>query len=97
MTDPQSKPDSSRALIVQLQHKLISLGRDVGDLPPKDIEAAAKSINALIGSLEKAETYLSRHRPPPVGAGLSKASRRDLLQKIKRMVENGILRELDDE
>lgn len=88
---------TSAALIARLQTRLIQIGEELDDLPTKEIEATVKSINALIGSLEKAEVYLSRHRPPPIGGGLSKASRLDLLRKIKRMVENGILRELDDE
>lgn len=91
----QTSPSTD--LIARLQDRLIKIGRDLDDMPPKDIEAAAKSINALISSLEKAETYLSRHSPPPIGGGLSKVSRLELLRKIKRMVDNGVLRELDDE
>ena len=90
------KPLSPADMIARLQGRLIQIGQDLDDLPPKEIEAAAKSINALISSLEKAEGYLSRHSPTPVGGGLSKASRLDLLRKIKRMVDNGVLRELDD-
>ncbi|MEL6688378.1 MAG: hypothetical protein AAFP97_12260, partial [Pseudomonadota bacterium] len=63
---------SSADLIARLQDRLIQIGREVDDLPPKDIEAAAKSINALISSLEKADSYLERHSSPPIGGGLSK-------------------------
>ena len=91
------KTPTSPDLIARLQDRLIQMGQDLDDLPTKDLEAAVKSINALISSIEKAELYLARHSPPPVGGGLSKASRLDLLRKIKRMVDNGVLRELDDE
>jgi hypothetical protein len=89
-------PSDPAALIVQLQAKLIQIGEDIDTLPAKDIEATAKSIQALIASLEKADGYLRLNGTPHVGGGLSAPDRLDLLRRIRRMVENGVLDELDD-
>lgn len=83
-------------IIARLQAKLIALGGAVDTLPAKEIEAAAKSINTLIGSLEKADSYLRLHSPSTAGGELSRLDRLSVLRRIKRMVENGILDELDD-
>ncbi|WP_298913623.1 hypothetical protein [uncultured Algimonas sp.] len=96
MSDTTTPTPDVGDIIGQLQGKLIALGRAVDTLPAKEIEATAKSINLLITSLEKADGYLRRHAPPAPGGGLSAPSRLDLLRRIKRMVENGVLRELDE-
>lgn len=94
--DERLVPSQSAALITQLQSRLLALGQ-TDDLPTSEIERTAKAINQLIVSIEKAETYLSEHSDrPPYGEPLTGERRIVLLRKIKRMVENGILDELDD-
>jgi hypothetical protein len=89
-------PHDSAALIRQLQDKLLALGEDVDTLPPADIEKTAKAISTLISSVEKADAYLQASGAVKPRDGLSEPSRLDLLRKIKRMVDNGVLNELED-
>lgn len=96
---PDVPPDTAQ-VIGQLQTKLLALGRDLADdapLPSAEIEKTAKAINQLIASVERADVYLRSQGQVQPGDGLSPPDRRSLLLKIRRMVENGILRELDDE
>ncbi|MEM7729932.1 MAG: hypothetical protein AAF311_11775 [Pseudomonadota bacterium] len=88
---------SAAELIAKLHAKLVALGAAVDTLPAREIEAAAKSINTLITSVEKADGYLRRHGDGTPGGGLSRPSRLDLLRRIQTMVDNGILKELDNE
>ncbi|GHA99140.1 hypothetical protein GCM10009069_22660 [Algimonas arctica] len=90
-------PRDSAALIRQLQDKLLALGEDVDTLAPADIEKTAKAISTLIGSVEKADAYLQASGAVKPSDGLSEPSRLDLLRKIKRMVDNGVLNELADD
>lgn len=98
MTD-LTTPDPHRAaaLIAQLQDKLLALGRDEGSLPTAEIEKTAKAINVLIASLEKADQFLAeRDETARLGDRLTGPLRQTLLRKIKCMVENGVLGELDE-
>lgn len=92
-----AEPYDSATLIRQLQDKLLALGRDVDTLPSIEIEKTAKAISTLIGSVEKADAYLQASGTVRPSDGLSEPSRLDLLRKIKRMVENGVLNELADD
>jgi hypothetical protein len=98
MTD-LTTPDPHRAaaLIAQLQDRLLALGQDDGSLPTAEIEKTAKAINVLIASLEKADQFLAEcGETARLGDRLTGPSRQTLLRKIKRMVENGVLDELDE-
>lgn len=92
-----SPPYDSADLIEQLQDKLLALGRDIDTLPAADIEKTAKAISTLIAGVEKADAYLQTRGDISYGGGLSEPSRLDLLRKIKRMVDNGVLDELADD
>ena len=97
-TSPPMAPRGSTAaqLIAQLQTRLLALGQ-TDELPTSEIERTAKAINQLIISIEKAETFLSHNSDQPrLGEPLMGERRIRLLRKIKRMVENGVLDELDD-
>lgn len=98
MTDetPSNVPDATR-LIAQLQARLLALGEDGDALPTAEIEKTAKAINALIVSLERADGFIQQKQSFRPGDRLSGPPRQVLLRKIKRMVENGVLNELDDE
>ncbi len=89
--------DTPASLIAALQAKLIALGAALDTLPAREIEATAKSINALIGSLERAEGFLRTHDASSTADRLSPASREELLRKMQRMVDNGVLRGLPSE
>ena len=97
MTDMADPSD----LIQKLQARLLSLGRDLAapdvDLPPVEIERTAKAINQLIMSVEKSDAFLRAQghgaRPGDRRRGVP---RQVFLQKIKRLVEKGVLDELDE-
>lgn len=90
-------PRDSTDTVLQLQDRLLALGRDVDTLPAAEIEKTAKAISTLIASVEKADAFLkSRETSEPID-GLSEPSRLELLRKIKRMVDNGALNELADD
>jgi len=96
--DPSLNPPYDGAdLIRQLQEKLLALGRDIDTLPAAEIEKTAKAISTLIAGVEKADAYLKMCGGARYGGGLSEPSRLELLRKIKRMVDNGVLDELADE
>jgi hypothetical protein len=94
-SNPSPRPPYDSAdLIEQLQSKLLALGRDIDTLPAADIEKTAKAISTLIVGVEKADAYLQTCGEFSQGGALSEPSRLDLLRKIKRMVDNGVLDEL---
>ena len=101
MTNPNttksSKPDA-QAIIEILQARLLALSDDAATLNPQEVERSAKAISQLVRGLQDAQTYLDRvgdhqgYRDRP-----SRQTRQQFLRKLKRLVDRGILDELDDD
>lgn len=89
-------PQVAQRLIRRLQTRLLTLSDADDDPSPQDIERAAKAISQLVRSLRDAETYLGvqdgeeryGYRPKP-------ETRRQFLIKLKRLVDAGLLDELN--
>lgn len=97
---PFETPDSAATpddLIRSLQGRLLSLADTPENLSAPDIERMARAITQLITSIEKAEGFLrDRTGVAQPGDRLEGEARQSFLRKLKRLVENGILDELDD-
>lgn len=84
-------------LVTRLHTRMLALDDDGDKMPLAEIEKTAKTINQLIVSMDKVDAFIRQHGDHArIGDRPTGERRRVLLRKIRRMVENGILDELDD-
>ena len=98
MTSPDSPSDpgitdgDTRRAIDRLNRELLALSMTDGELDTAQMERTAKALSATLRSLEQLDAYRAA-QPDVVRAGelLSDAEVDDLLARMQRMVDNGVL------
>ncbi len=91
MTEPSEPLDQTAAAAIdRLNRKLIALSHDPDNTA--EMERTAKALTATIRSLEQADAFLSQ-QPGRIRAGqlLSDAEVDAVLDRMQRMVDNGLL------
>ena len=91
MTRPDTPPDPTRA-IERISRELLQLSTAEGELDTVQMEKTAKALTATLRSLEQLDSYRAA-QPGRVRAGelLSDEELDDLLARMQRMVDNGVL------